>query len=418
MDAAASYTYTLTVTNNGPGTAADVVITDLLPGEVTYVSSSDGGTELTGTVTWPAVTLTNGQFVTRTVTVTAPGTGTLDNVAQATAATADPDVTNNNGTNVGSQVSTTVNGADVEVAKAGPAAATAGSDYTYTLTVTNNGPGTAADVVITDVLPGAVTYVSASDGGSELSGTVSWPAVTLTNGQSVMRTVTVTAPASGMVSNVAQATAVTTDPDATNNDGSNPGAQVSTTIGDAADVLVTKTGPATIGAGSEYSYTVTATNNGPSAAVDVVLTDALPVEVTYVSASNGGTESGGTVTWPAVTLTNGQNVMYTVTVTAPGTSGTLNNVAQATATTLDPDATNNDGSNAAAQVSTIIGDAADVMVTKTGPATVSSVATYTYTITVTNNGPSTATGVVITDALPGAVTFVSASSFGTQSAGT
>jgi len=37
-----------------------------------------------------------------------------------------------------------------------------------------------------------------------------------------------------------------------------------------------------------------------------------------VSASNGGTESGGVVTWPTIaSLANGANASYTVTVTAP-----------------------------------------------------------------------------------------------------
>ena len=51
----------------------------------------------------------------------------------------------------------------------------------------------------------------------------------------------------------------------------------------------------------------TATRNGPSAASNVVVSDALPAGVTFVSADNGGTESGGVVTWPAVaSLANGQ----------------------------------------------------------------------------------------------------------------
>ena len=344
------------VTNNGPSAATGVVITDALPGAVTFVSASDGGTESTGMVTWPAVTLTDGQTVQRTVTVAAPSTGTLNNVAQATATTVDPDATNNDGSNGGAQVSTTVTEqADVEVTKAGPATVIGGAHYSYTMTVTNHGPSTATNVVITDALPGAVTYVSASDGGTESGGTVTWPAVTLTDGQFVTRTVTVTAPASGTLNNVAQATATTADPDATNNDGTNASAQVSTTVIAQADVEVTKTGPTTVTAGTNFTYTLTVTNDGPDTAMGVVITDALPGAVTFVSASDGGTESTGNVTWPTVSLTNGQSVQRTVTVTAPA-SGTLANVAQATAATADLDASNNDGSDASARVVTAVED--------------------------------------------------------------
>lgn len=51
---------------------------------------------------------------------------------------------------------------------------------------------------------------------------------------------------------------------------------------------------------------------------------------------------------------------------------------------------------------------ADLSITKTGspdPVTVGN--NLTYTITITNNGPNTATGVTLTDTLPGSVTFVS-----------
>ena len=120
-----------------------------------------------------------------------------------------------------------------------------------------------------------------------------------------------------------------------------------------ADVQVTKSGPSSVGAGSDFTYTITVTNHGPDAATQVVVRDALPGAVAFVSASNGGAASGGTVTWPAVSLDDGESVQRTVTVTAPA-SGTLENVARATAATSDPNAGNNDGSNTAAHVVTTV----------------------------------------------------------------
>src|SRR4029077_1016029 len=88
-------------------------------------------------------------------------------------------------------------------------------------------------------------------------------------------------------------------------------------------------------------------NTGPSPATSVVVRDTLPAGVTFVSADNGGTESGGVVTWPAVaSLGNGASLTYGVTVTAPA-SGTLVNRARANSATADPDTTNNNGSAAA-----------------------------------------------------------------------
>ena len=56
-----------------------------------------------------------------------------------------------------------------------------------------------------------------------------------------------------------------------------------------------------------------------------------------MSASNGGTQSSGVVTWPTLaTMTSADTVSYTVTFVAP-TSGTLTNVAAATTATTDTD---------------------------------------------------------------------------------
>src|SRR5207247_1949057 len=103
-----------------------------------------------------------------------------------------------------------------------------------------------------------------------------------------------------------------------------------------ADVAVTKTGPATVTAFGSITYTLTATNNGPNSSTSVVLTDTLPAGVSFVSADNGGTPAGNVVTWPAFgSLPGGDNFVRTVTVMAPAT-GTLLNVAAASATTNDP----------------------------------------------------------------------------------
>ncbi len=65
-------TYTLTISNTGTQDATGVVVTDTLPADTTFVSTSDGGTydNITGVVTWPAFDLAAGApAVTRTVTI-------------------------------------------------------------------------------------------------------------------------------------------------------------------------------------------------------------------------------------------------------------------------------------------------------------------------------------------------------------
>ncbi|HEY3215102.1 MAG TPA: OmpA family protein [Candidatus Eisenbacteria bacterium] len=420
VGALGSISYTLTVDNNGPSTATNIVLRDTLPAGVTFVSANHNGTESGGVVTWPPVgSLSEGNDFKRSVTVTAPATGTLVNIASATAATADPTPSNNNGSAAPSRVTTTVTEqADLAVTKSGPALVAALGSISYTLTVTNNGPSSAANVALRDSLPAGVTFASASDGGTQSGGVVTWPGVaSLASGASLTRTVTVTAPASGTLLNIASATSTSADPTPNNNNGSAAASRVTTTVTELADLAVTKTGPASVNALGSIGYTLAVTNHGPSSAATVVVRDTLPAGVTFVSASNGGTQSGGVVTWPGVaSLANGASLTRTVTVTAPA-SGTLLNIASATSTTADLTPSNNNGSAAASWVTTSVTEQADLAVTKSGPASVGALGSISYTLTVTNNGPSSAASVVLRDTLPADVTFVSASSGGTQASG-
>ena len=91
-------------------------------------------------------------------------------------------------------------------------------------------------------------------------------------------------------------------------------------------------------AGTNLTYTLTVTNEGPSDASGITVTDTLPGAATFVSASAGCTESGGTVTCTAASLANAASVQFTITVTAPGApGGNLSNTASVTSNAVDPD---------------------------------------------------------------------------------
>ncbi|HVF33866.1 MAG TPA: IPTL-CTERM sorting domain-containing protein [Candidatus Saccharimonadia bacterium] len=110
------------------------------------------------------------------------------------------------------------------------------------------------------------------------------------------------------------------------------------------DLAVSKTDsadPAFVGA--PLTYTVSATNNGPNTANNVVLTDTLPAGVTFVSAtpSQGTcTRSGSVVTCTVGTVLIQRTVTVQIVVT-PTVTGSINNCASATATETDSAAANN-----------------------------------------------------------------------------
>ncbi|WP_433328403.1 DUF7507 domain-containing protein [Spirillospora sp. CA-294931] len=174
------------------------------------------------------------------------------------------------------------------------------------------------------------------------------------------------------------------------------------TVADLADVAITKSvEPAELTAGETARYTLTAVNNGPSAARDVRVRDSVPagVRVTGTSPSTGRcTDDDGAVDCALGTLGNGERATVTVTVRVDDdhAPGTVTNAAQASTSTAD-DRPENDTASATAPV----GREADLVVTKTAaPANPAPGDPLTYTITVRNAGPSRADGVVLTDDLP------------------
>ncbi len=80
-----------------------------------------------------------------------------------------------------------------------------GESFTYTINITNNGPGDATDVVLNDPLPENVSYVSAntiSGPCSESAGTVNCELGNLKEGESAVVTIRVTAEEFGMATNI------------------------------------------------------------------------------------------------------------------------------------------------------------------------------------------------------------------------
>jgi uncharacterized repeat protein (TIGR01451 family) len=166
-----------------------------------------------------------------------------------------------------------------------------------------------------------------------------------------------------------------------------------------------------VNAGQAYSYTLAVTNNGPTTASSVSVSDPLPAGVSFVSASGTGWTCGqlaGTVTCTLPTLAVGAANPITINVTAPNNTAVLTNTATISAATTDPTPGNNSSTN----VLTVVPQA-DLSITKNASSpTVDLGAAYSYTLQVSNAGPSTASAVSVSDTLPAGVSFVSASGTG------
>lgn len=108
------------------------------------------------------------------------------------------------------------------------------------------------------------------------------------------------------------------------------------------DLSIVKTGPAQTTEGNAVTYTLAATNNGPTTATGVTVSDPVPANTTYVSGSPGCTLGGGVVTCTAGTLAPGASQSFQLTFTAGSGNSIVNT---ATVGADQPDANPADNSS-------------------------------------------------------------------------
>ncbi len=288
-------TYSLGVSNLGPSAARAPVVTDDLPSGLTYVSGSatgslwscgSAGTRVTCTYGSSLAAGTTAPPVTLSATVGADAYPSVVNRASVSSPTHDPDPTNNS-----AEDTATINPlVDLSVTKTvvGKTTVAAGNRVVFSLGVTNNGPtADPGPVTLSDPLPTGLTFVSATGAGwncTDADNTVScvWTgAYGAGHNSSVTVTALATTGAVGSVTNTASVTGEASDTDETNNTSS---ATVTVTPG--ARLVITKTlVGGTLTVGEKATYNLTVTNDGPSEADAVVVTDELPAGLAYVSAS-------------------------------------------------------------------------------------------------------------------------------------
>jgi len=115
--------------------------------------------------------------------------------------------------------------------------------------------------------------------------------------------------------------------------------------------IVKNTSTVTAFGGQPVTYTLAVTNNGPSPANAVSVSDTIPAGSSFVSASGSGwvcNNVAGTVTCTVASLPVGAAPVISLTINAPNvaTPGTLTNTATVSSSTSDPNPANNSSTKA------------------------------------------------------------------------
>ena len=268
----------------------------------------------------------------------------------------------------------------------------------FRLTITNSGRDSATGVIVTNTLPVGSTFISASsdDGGlcSMSTGIVTClPDNILFNGV-VHVDIRVSPTSLATMSNTASVTANELDSIQSNNQ-----TAVSVLVNPAIDLGVTVVpSPSPVYAGADLSYAVTLSNQGPSTATGLTLSEALPSGTSLVSATTADgscTTAAATVTCAMNDLSAGSDALVTL-VLRPGAAGPLDNTLSASANEADLNAADN-----SATATVTVNPAADISVAIVpSPNPVYAGTNLSYAVTISNQGPSTATGLTLSEVLP------------------
>jgi len=388
--------FTITASNSGAGAASGVTVTDTLPSDPGLnwsidAAGSDSGCSITsGVLTCNFGSLATG--ASKHVHVTSPTTaatcGSVDNTANVT--------TTNDGSDSAS-ASITVNCPNVTVLKtADKGTIDAGDTAAFTIVVTNEGPGTAHGVTLTDTLPSGIVWSEDSADCSIAAGVLTCDFGDLTDGAT--RTVHVTGATDAADCGTLTNTAVVA---ASNESVENVGDNSSTatiTVNCPALVITKTADQGTVTAGDGIGFTIEVTNNGAGTAHGVTVTDTLPTNggldwsIDAANSDAGCSITSGVLTCDFGDLgSNESRSVHIISSTTAASCGVVDNTAGVTTT--------NDGGDTASATITV--DCPDVFVTKTADAPlVEGGDAIGFLITVGNNGPGTAAGVSLTDTLP------------------
>lgn len=214
-----------------------------------------------------------------------------------------------------------------------------GGTITYTLTATNLGPDPATGVVVSDTLPGNVTFVSVDPPGMHSGGVITANIGNMAANDSVAFNVVVQSPAfPDTVVNTATISGNEVDPFLPNNTST-----ATTTVRDPmADVSVSIVDPAdcTVGVGGTLTYTITVANAGPETGNGIVLDVTLPNDATFLSSNPPGVPVGNLLSLNLGSIAAAGNTVVTVDV-SPTSPVVLSISAIASVTEQDPNLANN-----------------------------------------------------------------------------
>lgn len=389
--------WTLNITNNGPNNATEVLVRDVLPVGLVYINDTSGGNYNPETGVLTIGDLAVGQSIVIHILTIVNKTGEINNKANVTSNEYDTNMTNNED-NASIVVQPAI---DLEVVKS---VNNSYPNYTeeivWSIKVKNNGPDTAHDVNVVDVLPNTLIYMDCDGNYDKITG--KWEIGTLESGDEITLHIRCKINATGLIENNATVSGYERDYDLTNNFDSEI-----VIVDPSSDLAIIKSANASsANFGDLVKWTLTVTNNGPDNATGVYIVDLLPEGFIYMNSTlQRGEYEDGKITIGDVAV--GETLTFEI-ITRVNNTGNFTNVANVTGREFDYNLSNNEDNE-----SIFIYPACDLEVIKEVNETEPKYGqNIVWSIIVKNNGPDTAHDIKVIDILPDSLVWIDDDSLG------
>ena len=401
--------YTIVVTNHGPDDSFNVTVRDVLPNSLRFISASGNYNPVTGI--WFIGHLAKGQSATLTITAQAIFPGIITNDANVTGSGYDVNLTNNHDNitiTVPDCVILNVNkvaiGGVINIT-GGIKNVVAGEEVIYQVLVSNHGPSTAANVVLTDNYQTKdltvvaysldnITWIPYTKGANVNLGD-------MTSGSSILVyfKAMVNASTRGIVHNVVNITTDTDDARGIFSAEEHVNVMANSTLKVDKTAEIKELNP-----GDTIHYIITVTAGGSSDSLNIVLKDILDSTLLDVNSATYAVDGVNKGVWTGSLslgkIATGNSV--TVDIWAKVLSSADRDVFNLVNVTSDEHPEGNT-SNTTVHVR-IVDLAVDKLVNDSVPKYLDMIE---YTIVVVNNGPDKSFNVTVGDLLPDGVKFIS-----------
>jgi len=390
-------TWSIVVRNNGPDVAHDVIVNDVLPGSLIWISDDSKGKYNPRTGIWTIAQLNRGVEIRLNIVAMVNGTGITQNNVSVTAREFDYDLSNNNASEI-VEVNKT---ADVSIVKiVDDSNPLYGNLITWTLIAKNNGPDKATSVAVEDILPKGLILVDVVTTKGFYDKGV-WYLCCLENGEEESLDIICEVNTTGNITNYASITAEEDDPNIHNNV-DNETIDVPLTVDLEVVKQVSNKNPYY---GENIIWFISIKNNGPDNATNVVLNDLLDENLIY----NYYTASVGQFignNWVIEQLNSKETAYLNISCMVNGL-GIIYNHASANCSEYDLNMSNNNDSEFIDAL-----PVADLSVIKIVNVSNPNYGEFIkWTVIVSNNGPNNASGVIVRDTMPKGITLIKASDF-------